>query len=782
MLGQGDQAQGEDLAVPRAEVGEATVNTVTVRTSHVPAPRQPPPSLGGPVATPESKVRPPAARRGQVPRQRALRALSESNSELVLVLAPAGFGKTILMSQWAVSTGRPAAWATVNERDADPVVLMSTILAALAAGGVKVVPPAGTMTADEPAFSRRVLPQFQRSLEQLDGPVTLVVDDVHDMTGVRAAVVLSAVLESLPAGSQLALVGRSRPDLPVALWRSQGRVYELGSEDLSFDAAEITTLLEQLAANEPTTELVGEILRTTRGWPVAAYLQGLAATVGHQPAARPSAALMDYLDGVVIAGAPPELVEFLTRSSILATLSPSSCDYLLETTDSGSLLRAAEAATLLVSRLEGADGYYRLHPLLRERLAQELAASDPGAEKALHARAARWCDDQGYVGDAMAHSAQSGDLDLFGSLVWARAPAELIVGRHSSVRGWLSLVDESAVAQSPALSITEACSAVLRADGAAAIRWAQVTADLLGPDWQEHLDRSTVEPSLALLLALAGRGRFQASAALARASHTSLPATHPLRPLALLIHGAYLVLEGEIDEGRAVIERSRDLAQSLHLGTTWVGSSTMLAALDIQAESWTGAEESIQVARRVWLEYELDDFSTTAWVSSVSGFLHARHGEDRQARADLRRVEEILSGLRPILPWLQVLIQSMVARARAALGDAEQAGTAEEAARTVRGQLAESVFLDGLISSAGQAIGRSEIMGRLTPAELRLWPHLLERSTLREIAARLQLSPETVKTEVRSIYRKAGVSSRRELQDLADGLGDVAQPGASLAR
>ncbi len=760
----------------------ATVGRVTVRTSHVPVPRDPPEALGGPVVTPESKVRPPAAREGQVPRQRVLRALSESQSELVLVLAPAGFGKTILMSQWAVHTGRPVAWATVNERDADPVVLMSTVMAALASGGVKVVPLAGAMTADEPAFSRRVLPQFQRSLEQLDGPVTLVVDDVHDMTGVRAAVVLSAVLESLPQGSQLALVGRSRPDLPVALWRSQGRVYELGSEDLAFDAAETKALLARLSAGEPTADLVAEILRTTAGWPVAVYLQGLAIMAGHAHPDRPSPALVDYLDGVVMAGAAPELVEFLTRSSILATLSASSCDYVLETTDSHSLLRAAEATTLLVSRLDGTDGYYRLHPLLRERLAQELVASDPGAPHVLHARAARWCDEQGYVGDAMAHGALADDLGLFGSLVWARAPAALIVGRHSSVQGWLALVDATAVAQSPALSITEACSAVLRADGAAAVHWAQVTAELLGPDWREHLDRSTVEPSLALLMALPGRAGFGPSASLAEASHTSLPPAHPLRALALLIHGAYLVLDGEIDGGRALIERSRDLAQSLRLGTTWVGSSTMLAAIDIQAENWTGAEESILVARRVWLEYELDDFSTTAWVSSVSGFLHARHGDERQARADLHRAEAILSSLGPLLPWLHVLMQSMVARAWAILGDVEASTSAEAAARTARHQLPGSTFLDDLVGNAGRAIGRQEVLGLLTPAELRLWPHLLERSTLREIAAQLQLSPETVKTEARAVYRKAGVSSRRELQDLADRLGDGAGPVASSRR
>ena len=686
------------------------------------------------------------------------------------------------MSQWAARAGRPVAWATVSEGDADPVVLMSTLLEALRTSGVGVVPPDGALTADEPAFSRRVLPQFQRSLEQLDRPVTLVVDDVHDMAGVRAAVVLSAVLESLPEGSQLALVGRSRPDLPVALWRSQGRVRELGPQELSFDADEVRALLAALSTQQPTTDLVEEILDTTGGWPVAVYLQGLATATGHQPSDMPSAALADYLDGVVLAGAAPELVEFLTRSSILETLSAPYCDYVLEVTDSRSVLRSAQGATLLVSRLDGAYGYFRLHPLLREQLARKLLESDPSTAKALHVRAARWCDGQGYVEEAMAHAARAGDVDLFGSLVWARAPGALIVGRYSSVQGWLALVDESAVAQSPALSITAACSALLRADGAAAIRWAQVTADMLGPDWKDHLDRSTVEPSLALLLALPGRAGFEASAALAEAAHRWLPPTHPLRALALLIHGAYLVMTGATDEGRAVVERSRDLAQSLNLATTWVGSATMLAALDIQTENWISAEESIQVARDVWLEHDLDDFSTTAWVSGVSGFLYARGGTERLARADLRRVEAMMSGLRPLLPWLHVLVQSMVARAWASLGNTAAAVTAVEAARTIRDQLPASTFLDGLVGKAEQATGRCEVLARLTPAELRLWPYLLERSTLREIAAQLHLSPETVKTELRSIYRKVGVSSRRELQDLADMLGGAARPGTGSPR
>jgi len=690
---------------------------------------------------------------------------------LILVLAPAGYGKTILISQWAADAGRLLAWATVTETDADPVVLMSTLLAALSAGGARVDAPRGALTADEPAFSRRVLPQFQQSLEQMDRPVTLVVDDVHAMVGVRAAVVLSAVLESLPSGSQLALVGRSRPDLPVALWRSQGRVRELGPDDLAFDTDETTASLTGSMTDPPSKELVAETLAATRGWPVAVYLQGLAVEGGHPSPTTPSSALNDYLDSVVMADADQTLVDFLKRSSVLATLSAPLCDDVLEITDSRSKLAAAEQTTLLIGRLDGADGFYRLHPLLRERLSGELTDSDPADAKALHMRAARWCDTKNFVEEAIAHAGRAGDLDLLGSLIWAHAPAALIVGRYSTVHGWLAHVDETEMAQSPALSITAAYSALLRADGASAVRWAEVTTSLLGSDWKEHLDRSTVEASLALLMALPGTAGFNASATLAAASHEALPPTHPLRPLALLICGAYLVMSGAIDDGRVAIERSRDLAQSMNLGTTWVGSSTMLAVLDIQSEAWLEADEAIEVARVVWVELDLDDLSTTAWMSAVSGYLHARTGRERQARADLQRVESMVSGLGPLLPWLSVLVQSFIARAWSLLGETASAVRAAEVAHSLLDRLPTSGFLLELVAGSDQSIGRSEVLDRLSPAELRLWPLVLSRSTLREVAAELQLSPETVKSELRSIYRKVGVSSRRELQELAESLG-----------
>ena len=741
----------------------------------LPAPRVGSAGLGGLVVTPRSKVRRPAARPGQLRRSALIARLEESRCELVLVLAPAGSGKTILVSQWAADAGRPVAWATVTETDGDAVVLMSTLLTALTAAGATIVPPAGVLTADEPSFSRRVLPQFQRALEQVDRPVTLVVDDVHAMAGVKAAVVLTAALESLPDGSRLALVGRSRPDLPVALWRSQGRVLEVGAEDLAFDAAETAELLTGLVGAQPPQELVADVRAATAGWPVAVYLQGQTAARGQLPPATASTAFTEYLDTVVLADVDPALVDFLRRTSVLPSMSAPYCDEVLERTDSRNRLRDAEQATLLVTRLEGAGGYYRLHPLLRDHLANQLTESEPSTASSLHARAARWCESHGYGEDAIVHAARSGDLDLFGALVWAHAPGALVVGRYSTVRGWLSHASDADVEASATLSITAAWSAVLKADGAGALRWAQAAATALGPDWKNCLNRSTVEPSLALLLALPGTAGFDASAAMAGAAHRALPPTHPLRALALLINGCYLLLTGAVEDGQATIELSRDLARSMNLGTTWVGSSTMLAVLAVQRGAWPDAEEAIAVARDVWAEHDLDDVSTTAWFSAVSAYLHARAGMERRALADLRRVQSMVSGIRPLLPWLHVLVESFVARTYAELGDDASAATAVRRAHDVLHRVPASFFLTSLVVSAEHALLRSDVLSRLTPAEPRLWPYVMRRSTLREIAVELSLSPETVKTEVRSIYRKLGVSSRRELQDLADTLSPTLQ-------
>ena len=741
-------------------------------TVQIPPPRYGGPGLGGPVVTPHSKLRPPVPRAGQVHRLALLGDLAAATSDLVLVLAPAGFGKTTMINQWAAEAGRPLAWATVGETDSDPVVLISTLIAALTASGARVAPLPGVLTGDEPAFSRRVLPQFQRTLESIDRAVTLVVDDVHVMAGTRPAVVLAGVLDSLPAGSRLALVGRSRPDLPVALWRSQGRVREVGPDDLAFDFDEAAAFLAQLMEADPPKGLVADIQAATAGWPVAVYLQGLAAARGRLRPATTSTALTDYLDAEVLGSVDQSLLDFLRRAAILSTLSVSACNEVVSVRNSRAMLRSAERSTLLISQLHGGDGFYRLHPLLRDRLTRDLEEDEPQEARAVRARAARWCDAHDYADEAIAHAAHSDDLDLLGTLAWKHAPAALAVGRTTTVRGWLARVSESDVTATPSLCITAAWTAVGAGEGADALRWAEATGRGLGLGWADHLDRSSVEASLALLLAIPGMDGYEVSAARVGSTYAALPITHVFRPLSLMFQGAFLVLSGAVEEGMAHLERGQALCESLALGTIWVECATLLTAAHAQRGAWGKAEESVAVARRVWTQQDLRDVKTTTLVmSGVSAFMHARSRQSGEARADIRRAEAVLTGVSPVVPWVSILVESFIARAHILLDDRLAAATSAGHARQVLDQTPPSPFLDELVESAEHAISRSDELAPLSQAELRVWPMLLGRLTVVEIATQLHLSPETVKSHVASIYRKLRVSTRRQLQDLADAHG-----------
>jgi LuxR family maltose regulon positive regulatory protein len=150
--------------------------------------------------------------------------------------------------------------------------------------------------------------------------------------------------------------------------------------------------------------------------------------------------------------------------------------------------------------------------------------------------------------------------------------------------------------------------------------------------------------------------------------------------------------------------------------------------------------------------------------------MHARSGNSSQARADIQRAQAVLTGVSPVVPWVSVLVESFVARALL-LDDRPAAVASARHARQVLDQLPPSPFLDELVESAEHAIVGSDQLAQLTRAELRVWPMLLTRLTREEIATQLHISQATVKSHVGSIYRKLGVSTRRELLDLANAHG-----------
>jgi LuxR family maltose regulon positive regulatory protein len=288
----------------------------------------------------ESKLVPPFERAGMVSRDNLLDRLEASAATpVVLISAPAGYGKTVLAAEWAKQDPRPFVWLSIDRHDNDPAVLLTYL--ALGLDRVEPIDPAvlGALASRGASISQTVLLRLGAALSSKALPVVLVLDDVHLLQDQEGLDALAVLVDHLPQGSQLALTSRGELPLPVARWRAEGRLAELGPGDLAMGPLEAGLLLAATRVELSDGE-VAELTQRTEGWPVALYLAALSIKI--RPAGRPAGvgfggrerSLVDYLQSVLLAGVSPTEVQFLTRTAVLDRLSGPLCDAVLGTTGS----------------------------------------------------------------------------------------------------------------------------------------------------------------------------------------------------------------------------------------------------------------------------------------------------------------------------------------------------------------------------------------------------------------------------------------------------------------
>jgi LuxR family transcriptional regulator, maltose regulon positive regulatory protein len=227
----------------------------------------------------ESKLHPPLARPGIVPRSVLVaRLLAAPRVPVVCVVAPAGYGKTTLLAQWAQGKGSRVGWVSVDQRDNDPAVLLA--YTAVALDRVEPIDLRGVGALVAPGASIvGAVPRLAGAVAAMTQPVALVLDHVETLVNQQCLDMIAELAVQLPQGSQLLLASRARPPLPVALLRAQGRVVEIGVEELAMDHQEARALLEGTGVglgDAETAELIGR----TEGWPVGLYLAALALQTG----------------------------------------------------------------------------------------------------------------------------------------------------------------------------------------------------------------------------------------------------------------------------------------------------------------------------------------------------------------------------------------------------------------------------------------------------------------------------------------------------------------------
>jgi LuxR family transcriptional regulator, maltose regulon positive regulatory protein len=728
----------------------------------------------------ESKLHPPAARPGTVIRTGLVeRLLASDGVPVVCVVAPAGYSKTTLLGQWAQRKGHRVGWVSLDQRDNDPAVLLTYLAVAL--DRVEPIDPRAVRGLAGPGGSViAAVPRLAAAMAAMTQPVALVLDHVELLENRECLDAVAELAAQLPAGAQLLVASRARPPLPVALLRTQGRVVEVGTEELAMDHQETRALLEGAGVELDDAE-VDELVARTEGWPVGLYLAALAHKAGG-PRRHPWAGftgddrfLVDYLWSELLGRLPPERVAFLTRTAVLERMCGPLCDAVLETTGSSEVLAWLEEANLLLVPLDRRRHWYRYHHLFQELLRTELDRREPELVPALHARAASWCEVNGLPEAAIDHAQAAGDTDRVARLVWSMAMPAYGAGRVDSTRRWFGwFEDQGLLGHYPPVAVLGAWLQALVGEPAAAERWADA-ADR-GPVAGTLPDGSTVQSYRALLRALLCRHGLDRMRADTQAALAELSPGSQWWPTAQLLEGICHLLADEDGLADPILAHAAEIAtEAGALPAAAIAlAERSLVAMDHQ--DWSQAATLAEQAQGVVRAGELDGYVASALVHAVAARVAVHQGEVRQAQEQLARATRLRPLLTYALPYLAVQTLLELGRACLALDDAAGARVVLRQARDVLRRRPDLGILptqvDELRSKLDSSRG-SVGVSSLTTAELRLLPLLPTRLTFAEIGERLYVSQHTVKTHASSIYRKLGVSSRSQavqrLQEL--GLG-----------
>jgi LuxR family maltose regulon positive regulatory protein len=726
------------------------------------------------------------ARPGTVYRSSLLGRLARGYPRpVVSVTAPAGYGKTTLLSQWARHGSEAFAWVPLDDATNDLKALATHIAEALDA-----IAPVGervfdALTAPPGLMPGSAVPRLGAALASLASPVALVLDDVHMLRDSRCHAALSVLADHVPEGSRLVLSGREPAPLRIPRLRAEGRVLEIGPDDLSFSRDEASLLLRAAGATLSADE-VAALHHRTEGWPAGVHLAALYLREGGLP---PDAAVTfggddrlvsEYLESECLARITAQQREFLARTAVLERMCGPLCEAVLRRPGAGPALAKLAQSNLLLVPLDRRGLWYRYHHLFRDMLLAELERQTPELIPVLRRRAAGWCLRNNLPEEALEYSMAAADPGMAARLVESLWTAAYRQGRVATVQRWLRwLEDNGDVRAYPVATVAASLVSATAGRPAEAERWAGMLDRWKGEDRA----RAFPEAGAAMIRALLcrhGIGQMLADAEEAGSRCASRELICPL-----VLQGLAHCLSGDLDRADAALRDALSVYRD-HGGAPdfLVLALSELALLAMTGGEWPRAEALASQARTVMRQARI----TESYVAPLAGAVRARvllHRRDvPAARHELTSAGQPLRLLTYGLPHLAVQARIELARTHLAL-----AGLAEAATllREVDDLLKRRPGLGTLIGEAAAlraqlARERDRAAPRpsaLSPAELRLLPLLSTHLPLPEIATEMALSPHTVRTQGKSIYRKLGVTSRSEAVARARELGLLAGAGTA---
>jgi LuxR family maltose regulon positive regulatory protein len=406
----------------------------------------------------QTKLQIPRRRTPAVARSRLIARLNSGiENKLILISAPAGFGKTTLLTEWVASSQCPSTWLTLDEHDNELALFLTYFVAALQKVKASLGDAAPGLFNPPEQFPLKSITILINEINSIPGDFILILDDYQTIKNQSIHKALSFLIDNLPANMHPVITSRFDPPLNLARLRSRGQLTELRADDLRFTSEETAEFLNRVMELNLNSEELALLDTRSEGWiaglqMAALTLKGKTDTAGFIKAfSRSRRDMLDFLFEEVFEQQTADVQSFLQQTSILDRLGPSLCDAVTERHDSDQILEKIERANLFIFPLDDELRWYRYHPLFKDLLQHSLSSTHPEMLLVLHRRASEWYEREGLFPLAITHALEAQDYDRAARLIERRAGEILLQGEFTTYLGWMDSFPQYIIQMYPIL-------------------------------------------------------------------------------------------------------------------------------------------------------------------------------------------------------------------------------------------------------------------------------------------------------------------------------------------
>ncbi len=501
----------------------------------------------------------------RVVRSELLESLNQARThELTLISAPAGYGKTVLLSEWVSRLDIPAAWVSLDESDGDVTRFLLYVIAALQT----IHPDIGQIAPDmlqppTPAPVPVVLTILINDIVRFLDNFVLVLDDYHLIESQPVHDAVTFLLDHLPVQMHLVIAARADPPLPLTHLRGRGQLIELRASDLSFSPKETGLFLEGVMKLAITDEQVNALATRTEGWIAGLQIAAISLKGREDPDhfiqsfTGSNRHILDYLLEEVLLCQPDHVQEFLVHTSILDDLTSPLCDAVTERRDSQRILELLERSNLFLIPLDDERRWYRYHRLFKDLLRQQLRRAYAALLPGLHRRASEWYEGQDRLDEAIDHALLGGDFERAAQMMENAAQSTLMRSEVGNLLRWMDLLPDELMRSRPSLCIYHAWALLL--SGNPIERVQSRLRDAEGVTQQTSAEADVFRAMIAVM-----QGDTPTSLARSRRALDHLPTKSLfLRSIATSILSMAYILEGDMESATQALNETVRLGQEV---------------------------------------------------------------------------------------------------------------------------------------------------------------------------------------------------------------------------